>query len=136
MEKYEYLEKKMHNSKFYVCKHCGNIIIKAHDAGVPVECCGEKMHEAAPNTTDAAKEKHVPAVVKDGSKITVTVGSTKHPMEEKHFIEWIYLVCENSTQSRHLHPAEEPVAEFILTGDKPLSVYEYCNLHGLWKADV
>ncbi|MCL1911439.1 MAG: hypothetical protein FWG13_04480 [Leptospirales bacterium] len=127
----------MHNSKFYVCKHCGNIAIKAHDSGVELQCCKENMQEAVPNTTDAAKEKHVPVVTKENNKIAATVGSVKHPMEDKHFIEWIYLVCEDGTHSRHLHPGEEPVAEFLLPGGgKPLAVYEFCNLHGLWKADV
>ncbi|MCL2025298.1 MAG: hypothetical protein FWG92_00640 [Leptospirales bacterium] len=127
----------MHNSKFYLCELCGNIAIKAHDAGVPLECCGEEMQEAVPNTVDASKEKHVPVVTKGDNKISVVVGDVKHPMEDKHFIEWIYLVCKDSTHSRHLHPGGEPTAEFLLSADdKPLAVYEFCNLHGIWKANV
>lgn len=126
----------MHNSNFYRCAHCGNIIIKAHDSGVAVSCCGETMQELTANTSDGAKEKHVPAVTRNGYRISVAIGSVAHPMEEKHFIEWIYLVTEHGTYSRHLHPGEEPKAEFELTNDTPVAVYEYCNLHGLWKANI
>lgn len=126
----------MHNSKFYFCSHCGNIVIKAHDSGAAISCCGEPMQEMKPNTTDAAEEKHVPAVTRNGNRISVEVGSVTHPMEEKHFIEWIYLVTEQGTYSRHLHPGDAPKAEFEVINDKPVAVYAYCNLHGLWTAGV
>ncbi|NTU89951.1 MAG: desulfoferrodoxin, partial [Actinobacteria bacterium] len=70
----------MHNSKFYVCAHCGNVIVKAHDSGVEVICCGEPMKEMVPNTTDASVEKHVPVVAKDGNTVVVKIGSVEHPM--------------------------------------------------------
>ena len=72
--------------KFYICKHCGNIIAKVKDTGVPVICCGEPMSEIVPGTTDAAVEKHVPVVKAEGSQVTVTVGAVEHPMLPEHFI--------------------------------------------------
>lgn len=121
--------------KFYVCKHCGNIIAYAKNSGVPVVCCGEPMQELAPNTTDAAQEKHVPVVATENNKITVTVGSVAHPMTEAHYIEWIALQTKQGNQRKQLHPGDEPKACFcICGGDEVEAVYAYCNLHGLWKA--
>jgi len=123
--------------KFFICKHCGNLVAVIHASGVPMVCCGDPMTELVPNTTDAAKEKHVPVVaVKDG-KVLVNVGSVDHPMVPEHYIQWIYLLTENGSQRRTLHPGEKPHAVFALAeGEKPVAVYEYCNLHGLWKADI
>lgn len=121
--------------KFYVCKHCGNIIAYAKNSGVPVVCCGEPMQELVPNTTDAAQEKHVPVVATENNKITVTVGSVAHPMTEAHYIEWIALQTKQGNQRKQLHPGDEPKACFcICGGDEVEAVYAYCNLHGLWKA--
>ena len=112
--------------KFYKCMHCGNIAIKPFDAGVPLVCCGEKMTELTANTTDAAVEKHVPVV-----------GSTLHPMTPEHYITFICLVTKNGYQIVELTPEDAPVADFaIAEGDEALKVYEYCNLHGLWVAEV
>lgn len=123
--------------KFYVCKHCGNIIAYAHDAGVDVVCCGEKMQEMVPGVVDAAKEKHVPVISVNGSTVTVRVGSVAHPMEEKHYITFVALESENACQYKALKPNGEPVAVFALAeGDKVVAAYEHCNLHGLWKADA
>lgn len=122
--------------KFYKCPHCGNIIIKLHDAQVPVVCCGQKMEELIPGTTDAAVEKHVPAVSVDGKKVCVKVGSVEHPMLDVHYIEFIILESKEGIQVKYLKPEEAPAAEFVLSeSDEPVAVYEYCNLHGLWKAD-
>ena len=122
--------------KFFVCKHCGNIIAFAKDNGVPVKCCGETMQELEPNTTEAAHEKHVPVIRVEGDTVTVSVGSVAHPMAEEHFIEWIYLQTERGGQRKCLAPGEAPEATFALAGEKPVAAYAYCNLHGLWKADV
>ena len=123
--------------RFFICKHCGNIITMVHDAGVPVVCCGEKMTELVPGSTDAATEKHVPVVEVNGNKVKVTVGSVVHPMEEKHFIQWIYVQTKEGVQSKHLKPHENPEAVFVLAdGDKAVAAYEYCNLHGLWKKEL
>lgn len=121
---------------FYVCKHCGNIIIKLHDSGVPVVCCGEKMAELVPNTVDAAVEKHVPVVTITGDKVDVKIGEVAHPMIEEHHIQWIYLVGEKTAQLVYLQPGDEPAASFVLVDDEVVEVYEYCNLHGLWKKEV
>ena len=123
--------------KFYVCNHCGNIIRFEKDTGVPVMCCGEKMEELVPGTTDAAQEKHVPAIEVNGDVVTVRVGSVEHPMEPEHYIEWIILETKKGSQKVSLTPFDKPEATFALTdGDEVVAAYEYCNLHRLWKAEV
>ena len=123
--------------KFFVCKHCGNMIGLLHDAGVPMMCCGEKMVELVPNTTDAAQEKHVPVATVEGNKVVVNIGSVDHPMLEEHWIQWVYLETDKGGHRKVLNPGEKPNVVFALTEDeKPLAVYEYCNLHGLWVANL
>lgn len=123
----------MAEKKFYICRHCGNLVGMVFDSGVNPVCCGEKMEELKANVTDASGEKHVPVVTVDGDIVTVRVGSVPHPMEEKHYIQWIYLDTEKGGQRKVLKPGDEPVAKFALTdGDEPIGAYEYCNLHGLW----
>lgn len=121
--------------KYYKCRHCGQIIAVVKASGVPVVCCGDEMKEIIAGTTDAAREKHIPVCeVKDG-KVIVTVGSVIHPMEEKHYIEWIALQTKNGNQRVALKPGMEPKACFcICEGDEIEAVYAYCNLHSLWKA--
>lgn len=102
-----------------------------------ISCGGQPMAPLTANTTDAAQEKHVPVVEVDGNKITVKVGSVAHPMTDAHLIQWIYLQTKKGGQHRYLTPADKPEAVFLVAeGDEPLVVYEYCNLHGLWKANV
>lgn len=121
--------------KFYQCSHCKNIITYVDNKGVPLMCCGEKMQELVPGTVDAALEKHVPVVEKDGNKVSVKVGSVTHPMLEEHYIVFIAIETKNGSQIKYLKPGEEPAAEFVLAdGDEFVAAYEYCNLHGLWKA--
>lgn len=123
--------------KFYHCTHCGNIAIKPFDSGVPLVCCGEKMEELTANTTDAATEKHVPVITVDGNKVHVAVGSVPHPMTPEHWITFICLVTEKGYQIVELTPEDVPAADFaIADGDKPVKAYEYCNIHGLWVAEV
>lgn len=123
--------------KFFICNHCGNVAEKLHDANVPLVCCGEPMQEMVANTTDAAQEKHVPAVTVEGNTISVQVGSVLHPMTPEHFIGFIWLETEQGSQCRRLDPSEAPTATFVVApGDKAIAVYEWCNLHGLWKAEV
>ena len=124
------------DTKFYVCPVCGQVVEKVTDKGIPVVCCGKPMEELKANTTDASQEKHVPVVTVDGNKVNVTVGSVAHPMEAEHYIEWIYVQTENGGLRKTLNPGDAPEAEFCLGGDKAVAVYAYCNLHGLWKADV
>lgn len=123
--------------KFYICDHCGNIIAFVQNKGVPVMCCGQKMRELVPNTTDAAAEKHVPVITVEGSKAVVTVSSAEHPMAEDHFIEWVALETKQGNQRKELKPGEKPVLEFALCeGDEVVAAYAYCNKHGLWKGTV
>jgi superoxide reductase len=124
-------------TRFYICKHCGNIIGMILSSGAPVSCCGEEMSELVANTVDASREKHVPVVTVDGNAVTIKVGSVPHPMLAEHYIMWVYLQTEKGGQRKCLKPGEEPTVTFKLTDDdKPLAAYEYCNLHGLWKADI
>ena len=94
--------------KFYICKHCGNIIAKVKDAGVPVVCCGEPMSEIVPGTTDAAVEKHVPVWTVENGIVHVKVGSVEHPMLPEHYIEWVSLQTKQGNQRKELHPGEKP----------------------------
>ena len=121
--------------RFFICEHCGNIVEMVKDNGVPVMCCGQKMTELIPGTSDGAVEKHVPVVTVDGSKVCVTVGEVEHPMVDAHYIEWIAVETSNGIQRKALKPNQAPKAEFILAdGETVEAVYAYCNLHGLWKA--
>ena len=123
--------------KFYICKHCGNVITKLTSAQVPVKCCGEEMQLLEAGVTDAAQEKHVPAVAIDGSTVKVQVGEVEHPMMDAHYIQLIVLVTEKGYQVAPLTPADKPVATFALAeGDAPVKVYEHCNLHGLWVKEL
>lgn len=124
----------MREQKFYICKHCGNIVNLVKSAGVPVVCCGEQMQELIPGTVDAAVEKHVPEYELKDNKVYVKIGSVEHPMVPEHYIQWIWLQTQKGDQLVHLSPEQKPEAVFALTdGDKVEAVYEYCNLHGLWK---
>jgi len=120
--------------QFFKCGLCGNIITLLEDSGAKVSCCGQVMNELNPNTVDAAIEKHVPVLIRDGNNLVVNVGSVPHPMTEEHHIAWIVAAQDDKTQRVSLNPVSAPSAEFILD-DGPVTVYEYCNLHGLWKAD-
>jgi len=127
----------MCGAKFYICKHCGNIIEILNSSGVSVVCCGEKMQELIPGTVDASLEKHVPVITVDGNTVTVAVGSVAHPMVPEHYIEWIALVTDQGYQHKYLKPGDDPVAVFELAkGDYVIAAYEYCNLHGLWRKDA
>lgn len=122
--------------KFYYCKHCGNIITFIKSSGAAVTCCGDKMTELVPNTTDAATEKHVPEITVNGNEVIVKIGSVAHPMTEEHYIQWVCLQTEKGVQCKKLTPADEPTVTFSLTADdKLVAAYEYCNLHGLWKKE-
>lgn len=122
--------------KYYVCERCGNIIEFAVDKGVPVMCCGTKMVELVPGTSDAAQEKHVPVAEVNGDKVTVCVGEVEHPMSEEHFIGWIAIETKKGSQKVNLSCTGAPKAEFLLAdGDEFVAAYAYCNLHGLWKSN-
>lgn len=121
--------------KFFICSHCGNIIAKVKDVGVPVMCCGQKMTEIIPGTTEASQEKHIPVYQVEGNIVTVRVGAVDHPMTAEHLIEWVSLQTKQGNQRKILAPGQEPVVRFALCeGDEVEAVYAYCNLHGLWRA--
>lgn len=123
--------------KFFICKHCGNIITLLEDSGAPVSCCGEKMTQLTANTSDGATEKHVPVIEKDGNNVTVKVGSAPHPMLPEHHIAWIYLQTNLGGQFQYLEVGAEPKATFALSeGETVKAAFEYCNLHGLWKTEA
>ena len=120
-------------SEVYKCKACGNIVMVLHGGDGDLVCCGENMTLMAANTVDAAKEKHVPVIEQIAGGYTVKVGSVPHPMEEKHYIEWIELVADGKSYFQFLNPGETPAATFMIDATK-VSAREYCNLHGLWQA--
>ena len=126
----------MLNTKFYICPHCGNIVEMVHDAGVKPFCCGQKMNELIPNTVDASEEKHIPAVKVGEGVVEVNVGSVDHPMVDVHWIEWVQLVTDKGSYRKWLNPGEAPNVKFLLSEEKPIAVYAYCNLHGLWKTEL
>ena len=121
--------------KYFRCEHCGNIMELIEESGVPVMCCGKNMTELIPGTSDGAQEKHVPVVSVDGDKVTVMVGAVEHPMLKEHYIQWITIETTNGSQRRKLEYTDKPRAEFKLAdGERFVAAYEYCNIHGLWKA--
>ena len=123
---------------FYKCAHCGNFVtfLTEKAAATPM-CCGVKMEEIVANTVDAAREKHVPEVAIEGNLVKVQVGSVIHPMLDAHYIQFIILETKKGCQKVDLKPGQEPAASFLVSeGDAPVAVYEYCNLHGLWKAEI
>lgn len=122
--------------KFYLCKHCGNLVDTINIGGGTLVCCGDNMTELVPNTTEAATEKHLPVVKTEGGKVSVHVGSVDHPMAAEHYIEWIVLETRKGVLRRHLNPGEAPQADFVLADDEPVAAYAYCNLHGLWKTSL
>lgn len=123
--------------RFFICQHCKNIITMVEDKGVPVVCCGEKMTELVPNTSDGAGEKHVPVVTVNANTVSVKVGEVAHPMLEEHHIAWICLQTTNGVQMRYLDHTGAPEAVFALAeGESVVAAYEYCNLHGLWKKEI
>ena len=126
----------MKNVKFYICPHCGNIVEMVKDVGVNPVCCGQKMDELVPGSVEASVEKHVPEVTVSEGAVKVNVGSVNHPMEEVHWIEWVQLITDKGSYRKELNPGDAPGVMFLLGDEKPLAVYAYCNLHGLWKKEL
>ena len=116
----------------YKCNICGNIVEVLHGGGGELVCCGQAMNKLVENTVDAAKEKHVPVVEKVDGGVKVKVGEVAHPMEEKHWIEWVEIVADGKTYRQFLNPGDAPEATFGVEADQ-VTAREYCNLHGLWK---
>ena len=121
--------------KFYRCEVCGQIVAIVKKTGAPLVCCGKPMQEIVAGSVDASAEKHVPVVVRDGGRVTVSVGSVAHPMADEHYIEWIALKTKQGNQRKALLPGDEPKACFsVCEDDEVEAAFAYCNLHGLWKA--
>ncbi len=118
--------------QIYKCEVCGNIVEMLHGGQGELVCCGQPMKLFTENTVDAAKEKHVPVKEKVDAGLKVKVGDVAHPMEEKHYIEWIEIIADGKAYRQFLKPGENPEAVFPVEGD--WTAREYCNLHGLWKA--
>ena len=118
--------------QIYKCDVCGNIVEVVHAGKGQLVCCGKPMKLMVENTVDAAKEKHVPVVEKTTGGVKVKVGSVPHPMEEKHYIEWVEVMVDGKAYRQFLKPGETPEATFDVTGEG-VTAREYCNLHGLWK---
>jgi superoxide reductase len=117
----------------YKCELCGNIVEVVHAGDGNLACCGQDMKLLSENTVDAAKEKHVPVIEVGNGSVKVTIGSVAHPMEEKHYIEWIELIADGKVYRQFLNPGDAPTATFNVTAKK-LTARELCNLHGLWSA--
>jgi len=120
-------------NEVYKCSVCGNIVEVVHTGVGTLVCCGQPMVRQNENTTDASREKHVPVVERTADGILVKVGSAPHPMEEKHYIEWIEVIANGKVMRAHLKPGMKPEAEFPCKADT-VTVREYCNIHGLWKS--
>lgn len=122
--------------QIYKCPVCGNMVEVVHAAGGQLVCCGKPMELIAENSVEASTEKHIPVIERQNGEVTVKVGSVEHPMLEEHYIEWIELLTEDKVYRKHLRPGEKPVATFkICDSVTTFSAREYCNVHGLWKAD-
>jgi superoxide reductase len=117
----------------YKCDHCGILVEVLHGGGGTLICCGADMELQAENTVDAAKEKHVPVIEQTDTGVLVKVGSAAHPMEEKHYIEWIEIIADGVTHRAYLEPGQAPEAEFAVDA-KDIVAREYCTLHGFWQA--
>ncbi len=119
--------------QIYKCNICGNIVEVLHAGIGQLVCCGQPMELLTEKTVDVGLEKHVPIIEKVGNKVKVKVGSVPHPMEEKHYIEWIEIIADGKVYRKFLKPRDKPEAEFEITADK-IEAREYCNIHGLWKS--
>ena len=126
----------MCENRFYICEKCGNIVGLVHDGGVPMMCCGQKMKKLEAGVVEASHEKHIPVVSVEGNVVRVSVGSVTHPMSEEHHIAWVYLQTNRGGQRKCLDVTGAPEVVFALVDETPVAVYAYCNLHGLWKADL
>jgi len=119
--------------QIYKCNVCGNIVEVIHTGVGQLVCCGEPMELLTEKIEDVGLEKHVPVIEKVGNKVKVKVGSIPHPMEQKHYIEWIEIVADGKTCRKFLEPGDKPEAEFETTAEK-IKAREYCSIHGLWKS--
>ncbi len=126
----------MKKLRFFKCNHCGNVVVKLVDNVVPIFCCGEKMEEIFANTIEASIEKHLPVVELKDDLVEIKVGSILHPMEESHYINFVAVETDNEYYIVSLLPGQTPEVKVFVGQSKVIAVYEYCNLHGLWKTEL
>ncbi len=126
----------MADVKFYKCTKCDNLFAKVLEGPCTPECCGESCEELVAGSSDGATEKHVPALTREGGKVIARIGEVDHPMLDVHYIQFVALATDDRLEIKKLHPGEEPVAEFACDASEHVTVYEYCNLHGLFKAEI
>lgn len=123
--------------KFYRCKHCGSIVVKIAEGNVVSPCCSDVLTELIPNTSEGAREKHLPVVERNVDKVYVRVSSVQHPSTDAHYIQAVVLETPDGFKVKQLKAGDVPSAEFVLSaGETPVAAYEHCNLHGLWKTDL
>ena len=126
----------MSENRFFICEKCGNLVGMINESGAPIVCCGQKMTKLEPGKIEASHDKHIPEVKVEGNLVKVEVGSTRHPMAEEHFIMWVYIKTDRGGQRKNLAPGDDPCVTFALADEKPVAVYAYCNLHGLWMKEL
>lgn len=124
----------LNKKQVYFCKHCKNIVESLWDGKPSISCCGEVMEELTVNTVDAAKEKHVPVIERNGNQVTVKVGSVEHPMAAEHYILFVEVIDGNYVYRRDLKGGDKPEAVFTVKSDK-VTARSFCNLHGFWAAE-
>ena len=124
------------DKEFFICEFCGNIVTKINDSNVPLFCCNKPITKLEVGSIEASHEKHIPVVNISNNKIIITIGEIEHPMIEEHSILWIMLITNEGEYLKYLNVGNKPIVEFIINDERPLSVYAYCNLHGLWKKDI
>ena len=126
----------MERLEFYISKKCNNVFELISGSGVDGACDGEGLKRLLPDTVEASREKHIPIVKIEGESVTVSVGSVEHPMTEEHGILWAVLETDRGVYRKCLETSKAPIVSFCVRGESPIAVYAYCNLHGLWKADL
>ena len=126
----------MRENRFHICKSCGNIVGMLHDSGTPIMCCGREMTRLEPNTSDKNSEKHLPKVTVKGDTVTVDIEAVTYPTAEDHGVPWVYLQTDRGGQRKCLIPHVETQAFFSLCNEKPVAVYAFCDMNGLWKTDI
>ena len=126
----------MTESRFYICKHCKNIVGLIHGNGEALFCCHDKMTHLEPRNEQEYEEKHGPVVTVDAHRVKVDVGHIPHPMTDEHRISWIYLQTDRGGHRKCLMDKNDPSEEFLLCDEKPVAAFAYCNMHGLWKTEI
>lgn len=125
----------MKKGQIYRCNICGNMFELIHIGGGPPSCCGNELELLSDEPKDVGPEKHIPIIEKTASGVKVKVGKVPHPMEEKHYIEWIEIITDNATQRKFLKPGDSPEAEFLVDDTNNIQAKEYCIIHGLWRSE-